>query len=216
MPHTATLTAPAPALFTTRPALDHELTATGTWKALHTAVHASTPSLTSQPHHNQGSEPVCGLRFTEDTPHTGQARTRGTVVITPDGHLTIRAYTIPGHRWLAALQHLGTLDPRALRPGARTTASASLATPSWLLHPQVKDRSFRGHLQPADHVHATTLTELPDSIGDVNAMLTVVPDSRAACPAAWLLAVGFFHLLATGAPALMPKSTAPAEAGHVS
>lgn len=201
MPHTATATAPAPHLFTTRQDLDHELTATGTWKALHAAVHASAPSLTSQPHHNHSQEPVTGLRFTEDTPHTGHARTRGTVVITPDGILTVRAYTIPGHRWLTALQHLGTLHPHALRPGTRTTVPADPATPSWSLRPQVKDRSLLGHLQPADHVQATMLTELPDTIGDVSAMLTVAPDSRAACAAAWLLAVGFFHVLATGAPA---------------
>ncbi|MFD8903070.1 hypothetical protein [Streptomyces ardesiacus] len=199
MPHTATPTAPD--LFTTRQALDHELTATGTWRALHTAVHASTPRLTSHAHHNQGSEPVCGLRFTEDVPHTGQARTRGTVHITPDGTLTIRAYTIPGHRWLTALRHLGTLHPHALRPGAPATAPADPATPSWSLRPHVKDRSFSGHLQPADHVQAKTLTELPDTVGDTTAMFTITPDSRAACPAGWLLAAGFFHVLATGAPA---------------
>lgn len=41
MPHPAH---PTPHLFTTRQALDHELTLTGTFKALHTAVHASTPA----------------------------------------------------------------------------------------------------------------------------------------------------------------------------
>ncbi|WP_331732929.1 hypothetical protein OG613_48935 (plasmid) [Streptomyces sp. NBC_00015] len=198
MPHTATPTAPAPHQFTTRQDLDHELTATGAFKALHAAVHASTPRLTSQPHRNEGSEPVCGLRFTEDTPHTGQARARGTVVITPDGILTVRAYTVPGHRWHTALQHLGTLDLQAMRPGHHTSAPT---TRTWSLRPQLKDRSFSGHLQLADHVQATTLTERPDSIGDVTAMLSVAPDSRAACRAAWLLAVSFFHVLATGAPA---------------
>lgn len=204
MPHTVTPTAPAPHLFTTRQALDHELTATGTWKALHAAVHASTPHLTSHAHRNHGQEPVCGLHFTEDTPHTGQARTRGTVVITPDGHLTVRAYTIPRHRWRTALQHLGTLDPHSMRPGARTTAPADPTTQSWSLRPHVKDRSFSGHLQLADHVQAKTLTELPDSIGDVSALLSVTPENRHACPAAWALAVGFFHVLATGTPAPTP------------
>lgn len=199
MPSTASPTAPAADLFTTRQALDQELTVTGAWKAVHAAVHASTPSLSSHPYHNQG-EPVCGLRFTEDTPHIGQARIRGTVVVTPGGILTVRAYTVPGHRWLTALSQLGTLDPRSILPGA-ATAPADPASPSWSLHPQVKDRSFSGHLQLSDHVQAKALTELPDSIGDVNAMLTVVPDSRAACPAGWLLAVGFFHVLATGVPA---------------
>ncbi|MEU7291383.1 hypothetical protein AB0A81_40275, partial [Streptomyces flaveolus] len=117
MPHT---TAPTTPLFTTRQALDQELTATGTWKALHTAVHASTPRWTSYPHHNTSSEPVTGVKITEDVPHIGQARTRATILITPDGHCTIRAYTIPGHRWLTALQHLGTLHPHALRPGTPT------------------------------------------------------------------------------------------------
>ncbi|OEJ49524.1 hypothetical protein [Streptomyces agglomeratus] len=188
MPDTATPTAPH--LFTTRQAVDHELTATGTWKALHAAVHASAPSLTSHAHHNRGSEPVCGLRFTEDTPHTGQARTRGTVVITPDGILTVRAYTIAGQRWLTALRHLGTLHPHphSIRPGAPTTAPTTAptdpATPSWSLRPHVKNRSFSGHLQPADHVHAKTLTELPDTIGDVNAMLTVAPATEPRAPSA--------------------------------
>ncbi|MFJ9580638.1 hypothetical protein ACIRQF_30145 [Streptomyces sp. NPDC101191] len=201
MPDTTTPTAPARHLFTTRSALDHELTATGTWKAVHAAVHASTPRLTSHAHRNQGSEPVTGLRFTEDTPHAGQARTRGTIVITPDGILTVRAYTIPGHRWLTALRHLGTLHPHALRPGAPATASADPAAPSWALRPHVKNRSIAGHLQPANQVQVRTLTELPDTIGDVNALLTVAPDNRAACPAGWLLALGFFHVLATGVPA---------------
>ncbi|MGW6145533.1 hypothetical protein [Streptomyces sp. NPDC055140] len=201
MPVTTTSTAPPPHLFTTRQDLDHELTTTGTWKALHTAVHASTPNLTSQPHHNHGSEPVTGLRFTEDTPHTGQARTRGTVVITPDGILTVRAYTIPGHRWLTALTHLGTLHPHSIRPSAPTTTPAGPATPSWSLRPHVKNRSFSGHLRLTDHVEANTLTDLPDSIGDVNALLTVAPGSRAECPASWLLAASFLHVLATGAPA---------------
>lgn len=56
-------------------------------------------------------EPLFGLRFGEDTPHTGQARTRGTVITTSDGILSVRAYTVPGHRWLTAL-----------RPEARRTA----------------------------------------------------------------------------------------------
>ncbi|RNG32957.1 hypothetical protein [Streptomyces botrytidirepellens] len=163
-------------------------------------MHASTPRLTSQPHQDPGHEPVCGLRFTEDTPRTGQARTRGTVVITLDGILAVRAYTTPGHRWLTALQHLGDLHPHALRPGAPTTAPADSATPSWSLRPHLKNRSLFGHLQPAEHVQAHTLTELPDTNRDVSALLTVTPDNRAACPAAWLLAVGFFHVLTTGAP----------------
>ncbi|MEU6070509.1 hypothetical protein ABZ864_40225 [Streptomyces sp. NPDC047082] len=203
MPDTATPTAPH--LFTTRQALDQELIATGTWKALHTAVHASTPRLTSHTNQNHGSEPVCGLRFTEDTPHTGQARTKGTVLITPDGILAVRAYTIHGHRWLTALRHLGILHTHSIRPGAPTTAPADPTTasaePSWSLRPHVKNRSFSGHLQPVDHVQAKTLTGLPDRIGDVDALLTVAPDNRAACPAAWLLAVGFFHVLVTGDPA---------------
>jgi hypothetical protein len=182
VPDTATPTAPR--LFTTRRALDDELAATGTFKALHAAVHTSTPHLTAHAHRH-GSEPVTGLRFTEDTPHTGRAHTSGSAVVTPDGILTIRAYTIPGHRWHTALQDLG----------AHTTAHG------WSVRPHTKNRSFSGRLQPADHVQATTLTELPDGIGDVTAMLTLAPDSRAACPAAWLLAVGFFHVLATGAPA---------------
>jgi hypothetical protein len=197
-----TPTTPARCLFTTRQALDRELTVTGTWKGLHTAVHASTPRLTSHAHPGHGLEPVCGLRFTEDTPHTGQARTRSSVVVTADGHLTVRAYMIPGHRWLTALSHLGTLDPHAHHPtGQPATAPAEPAARSWLLRPRVRNRGFCGRLQPADHVQATSLTGLPDTVGDVNAMLTVTPDSRTACPAAWLLAVGFFHVLATGAPA---------------
>ncbi|MEV7691665.1 hypothetical protein ACFW1F_18245 [Streptomyces bungoensis] len=119
MPHTTTPTAPAPHLFTVRQDLDHELTVTGTWKALHAAVHAATPRLTSHPH-SHGEEPVFGLRFVEGTPHTGQARTRGTVIITADGILAVRAYTICGRRWLTALRHLGTLNPAAIRPGAPT------------------------------------------------------------------------------------------------
>lgn len=205
MPNTTTPTTPAPHLFTTRQALDHELTATGAWKALHTAVHAATPRLTSHAHHTPGSKPVCGLRFTEDTPHNGQARTKGTVLITPDGHLTIRAYTIPGHRWLTALSHLGTL-PASLSPGAPATPPADPTTPLWTLRPHRKDRSFSGHLQPADDLQITTLTELPDRNGDINAQLTVAPDGRAAddraaCAAGWLLAISFFHVLITGAPA---------------
>ncbi|MEU5196046.1 hypothetical protein AB0G86_18650 [Streptomyces scabiei] len=207
MPHTTvTPTSHAtqgPSLFTTRQDLDHELTTTRTWKALHAAVHASTPRLTSHAHRNHGQEAVCGLRFTEDTPHRGQARTRGSIIVSPDGHLTVRAYTIPGHRWLTALRHLGALDPKTLRPGpgARATVPAEQATPSWSVRPHVKHRSFSGHLQLADHVKAQTLTGLPDAIGDVNAQLTIAPDTRAACPAAWLLATGFFHALTTGAPA---------------
>ncbi|PQM20668.1 hypothetical protein Sfr7A_26140 [Streptomyces xinghaiensis] len=181
------------------------MTATGTWKALHAAVHASTPRLTSHAHPNPGSKPVCGLRFTEDTPHTGQARTKGTVLITPDGHLTIRAYTVPGHRWLTALSHLGAF-PSPPCPG---TPTADTATPLWTLRPHVKNRSFSGHLQPADHLQAATLTELPDTNGDINkALLTMAPGNRAtdpakraACPAGWLLALSFFHVLTTGAPA---------------
>ncbi|MER7195939.1 hypothetical protein [Streptomyces flaveolus] len=194
MPHT---TAPTTPLFTTRQALDQELTATGTWKALHTAVHASTPRWTSYPHHNTSSEPVTGLKITEDVPHIGQARTGATILITPDGHCTIRAYTIPGHRWLTALEHLGTLHSHALRPGTPTTPD----NPHWVLRPQVKDRSFSGCLHLSDHVQAKTLTELPDTIGDVSAMLTLIPGSPDAYPAAWLQAAGFFHVLATGAPA---------------
>ncbi|MFF7953646.1 hypothetical protein [Streptomyces griseorubiginosus] len=199
MPHPAR---PAPHLFTTRQGLDHELTLTGTWKALHAAVHASTPRLTSHAHPNPDNEPVTGLRFTEDVPHAGQARTRGSIIVTPDGHLTVRAYTIPGHRWLTALRHLGTLDPRALRPGANTTADpADPAAPAWSLRPKLKNRSICGQLQPTDHVQATTLTQLPDTIGDVNAQLTIAPDNRAACRTAWLTAAAFLHVLATGAPA---------------
>ncbi|MFD4475851.1 hypothetical protein ACFWPU_07015 [Streptomyces sp. NPDC058471] len=53
MPHTTvTPTADAPDLFTTRQGLDRELTATGTWKALHAAVRASNPSWTGQPRHH--------------------------------------------------------------------------------------------------------------------------------------------------------------------
>lgn len=201
MPDTNTPTAAAPRLFTTRPALDLELTHTGTWKAIHTALHASTPRLTSHVHPNPGGEPVTGLRFTEDTPHIGQARTRGSIIVTPDGHLTIRAYTIPAHRWLTALRHLGPLDPHAIRPGAEATAPADPATPSWSLRPKLKYRSFCGHLKPADHVQATTLTELPDTIGDTNAQLTIAPDNRTACPTAWSTAAAFLHVLTTGAPA---------------
>jgi hypothetical protein len=130
VPPTASPSAPAADLFTTRQALDQELTVTGAWKAVHAAVHASTPRLSSHPYHNQG-EPVCGLRFTEDTPHIGQAP----VVVTPDGILTVRAYTVPGHRWLTALSQLGTLDPRSILPGA-ATAPADPASPSWSLRPR--------------------------------------------------------------------------------
>lgn len=199
---TATTAVPASDLFTTRRELDNELIASGTWKALHAAVHASTPRLSSYTHHSSGSEPVCGLRISEDVPHTGQARTRGSIVFTPDGHLTIRAYAIPRHRWLTALQHLGALNLDALRPGA-PTATGALAS-SWSLRPQVKSRSLFGHLPLADHVRATTLTQLPDTVGDTNAMLTVAPERRAACGTAWQLATGFFHVLATDAPARRP------------
>ncbi|MFF7115452.1 hypothetical protein ACFY91_24515 [Streptomyces albogriseolus] len=188
---------PTPPLFTSRQALDRELTVTGTWKALHTAVHASTPRLTSHSHPNPGGEPVTGLRFIEDVPHTGQARTRGTVIVTPDGHLTIRAYTIPGRRWLTALRHLGTLDAQSLLPGADTTP-ADPTTPAWSLRPQVKNRSVCGQLRPSEHVQATTLTELPNTLGDTTAQLTLAPDSRAACQAAWQTAASFFYMLTTG------------------
>ncbi|MEU1465282.1 hypothetical protein ABZ467_32365 [Streptomyces sp. NPDC005727] len=200
MPHATTPTAPAPHLFTVRQDLDHELTATGTWKAIHAAMHASTPRMTSYPH-SHAEEPVSGLRFIEDCPHTGQARTRGSVIITADGILSVRAYTIPGHRWLTALRHLGTLHPHAIRPGAPTAAPTEFAAPAWALRPHRKDRSFSGHLHPAEHVQAATLTELPDTLGDVNALLTLTPGNRTACPAAWRLAASFFHVLATGAPA---------------
>lgn len=192
---------PAPHLFTTRQTLESELITTGTFKALHTAVHASTPRLTSHAHPNPGGEPVTGLRFTEDVPHTGQARIRGSIIVTPDGHLTIRVYTIPGHRWLTALRHLGTLEPHALRPAAQAATPTDPVTPAWSLRPKLKDRSLCGHLQPADHVQATTLTNLPDSLGDTTAQLTIAPGNRAACPTAWHLAAAFFHVLATGAPA---------------
>ncbi|MGP3953473.1 hypothetical protein [Streptomyces sp. 7N604] len=188
-------------MFSTDHELHEALTASGTFGALYAAVHASTPRLTPQAHEdrNQGSEPVAGLRFAEDMPHSGQARTRGTLVITADGTLTVRAYTTPGSRWLTALRYLGALH--SIRPGADTTAPTDPATPLWSLRPHVKDRILSGSLQPADHVQAKTLTELPDTIGDVNALLAVAPDNRDACPAAWALAVGFFHVLATGTPA---------------
>ncbi|MFD6335338.1 hypothetical protein ACFWGI_37955 [Streptomyces niveus] len=198
MSHTFTPTAQP--LFTTREDLDHELTATGSWKALHAAVHASTPRLTSYPQHH-GSEVVCGLRLTEDTPHAWQARTRGTVTITPDGTFTVRAYSVPGHRWLTALQHLGTLDPHALRPCPSTPTTADPGAPAWSLRPHVRNRSITGHLQPVGHVQARMLSDLPDTIGDVKAMLTVTPDNRTVCAASWRLAVGFLHTLTTGAPA---------------
>ncbi|MFF2205939.1 hypothetical protein [Streptomyces sp. NPDC058145] len=118
---------------------------------------------------------MLGLRFIEDCPHAGQARTRGTVIITPYGILSVRPYTVPGHRWLTALRHVGTLHPDAIRPGAPTAAPTEPVAPSWSLRPHRKDRSFSGHLHPADHVEAATLTELPDTIGDVNALLTLTP-----------------------------------------
>ncbi|WP_440581455.1 hypothetical protein [Streptomyces sp. PT19] len=192
---------PAPHLFTTRQALENELITTGTLKALHAAVHASTPRLTSYPRPFPGDEPVTGSNFTEDVPHKGQARTRGSIIVTPDGHLTVRAYTIPAHRWLTALRHLGALDSHALRPTAPAATPTGPATPTWSLTPKLKDRSYCGHLQPADHVQATTLTNLPDTLGDTTAQLTIAPDHRAACPTAWQLAAAFFHVLVTGAPA---------------
>ncbi|MEU2552328.1 hypothetical protein ABZ589_11650 [Streptomyces sp. NPDC013313] len=73
--------------------------------------------------------------------------------------------------------------------------------PSWSLRPHRKDRSFSGHLHPAEHVHVAILTELPDTIGDVNALLTATPRNRAACPDGRRLAASFFHVLTTGAPA---------------
>ncbi|MGW5329381.1 hypothetical protein [Streptomyces sp. NPDC004014] len=125
---------------------------------------------------------------------------RGSVIITADGIPSVRAYTVPGHRWLTALRHLGTLHPHAIRSGAPTTPTDP-AAPSWSLRPHRKDRSFSGHLHPAEHVHVATLTELPDIIGDVNALLTATPRNRAACPDGRRLAASFFHVLTTGAPA---------------
>lgn len=46
---------------------------------------------------------------------------RGSVIITADGILSVRAYTVPDHRWLTALRRLGTLHPHAIRSGAPTT-----------------------------------------------------------------------------------------------
>ncbi|MET9112548.1 hypothetical protein [Streptomyces zhihengii] len=186
-------------MFTSRADLDHHLTATGTWKNLHTAVHHSAPRVTSYPHPHEG-EPVCGFSFTEDTPRPGPARTTGTILITPDGHLTVRAHQLPGHRWLTALRHLGDLAPGALRPGTRTTPAGS-APGHWALCPHVKDRSFAGDLHLPGDVDAQMLTELPDPRGDVTAMVTIAPGSPQALEAVWMCATGFVHVLMTGAPA---------------
>ncbi|MBM9624145.1 hypothetical protein ACFQ60_02330 [Streptomyces zhihengii] len=186
-------------LFTTRADLDHRLTTTGTWKNLHTAIHHSAPRMTSYPHPHEG-EPVCGFSFTEDTPRPGPARTTGTILITPDGHATIRAHQLPGHRWLTALRHLGDLTPHALRPDALTTPAHP--TPDhWALRPHVTNHSFSGHLNLPDDAHAQMLTEHPDPFGNVTAMLTIAPDTPQALTAAWTHATGFCHVLLTGTPA---------------
>ncbi|MEV5801714.1 hypothetical protein [Streptomyces collinus] len=106
-------------------------------------MQASTPRTTSYPHSHAG-EPVLGLRSIEDSPHIGQARTGGTVIVTPDGILSVRAYAVPGHRWLTALRYLVTLPHDALSLGA-PTAPTDPATLTWSLRPHRTDRSLSGH-----------------------------------------------------------------------
>ncbi|MFF1678341.1 hypothetical protein ACFVYG_20165 [Streptomyces sp. NPDC058256] len=198
MPDTATPTASAPNLFATREALDHELTASGTWHGLYTAVHASTPRLAARAHDDIDGQAVAGLAFCGGR-RNHQLTTSGSVLITPDtGAIAVRAYTVPEARWFAALDHLG-----AVRADQNDNPPADCDAAAWTWRSGNRDKPgiLLGHLRPATRTQAQTLIERDKTSADSNAMLVLKPDSRAACPAAWLLAVGFFHVLATGAPA---------------
>jgi hypothetical protein len=183
-------------VFSTHKELHETLTASGTFSALYTAAHASTPPLSAHAHEAIGGYPVAGITF-HDNQRNHQATTSGSVIVVPDtGAVTVRSYHVPHSRWYTALDHLGTV---------RVDHSNDLpARPVWTFKPGIRHKPgvLLGHLQPGAHTEAQTLIER-DKTNDEhsNTMLLLTPTSRGACPATWALAATFFTALVTGAPA---------------
>ncbi|MFF1678349.1 hypothetical protein ACFVYG_20205 [Streptomyces sp. NPDC058256] len=195
MPDTKT-----PPLYKTPEDLNEVLTGTRLGDRLYTAVHASDPRLNASAHDDtiQGQR-VTGIAFCENRP-TQQLRTSGSVLITPDGALTVRAHTIHGPRWYAALDHLGIVSADNEEGDAPTPP----AIPAWTWRPGARRSPgvTLGTLQLGAHARAEAVIE--QDLGSkeyANAMLAIYPTSREACPSAWRLGAEFFHVMTTGGPA---------------
>ncbi|MGC5264107.1 hypothetical protein ACPXCO_24115 [Streptomyces cyaneofuscatus] len=169
-------------MFTTHD-LHQELTTSGTFNGLYTALMASKPPLCVRPHTDQ----VTGLVFFEQTPRVRNSPISGTITFTPDsGAILLRAIGYTGPRWHTALERLAT-----------TTAAWS-----WQPTTDHQPGTLEGALGLGASITAETRIGRSDHHDDVaDAALALIPADRAASGGAWALAVTVLGVLVTDDPA---------------
>ncbi|MEU6070622.1 hypothetical protein ABZ864_40830 [Streptomyces sp. NPDC047082] len=184
-----------PTLYTTPEEFHEALTDADVWHRLYTAVHASNPRLNARAHHDTiDDQPVTGIAVQEDR-RTHQHKVSGSVLISTDGVLIIRAHTIKGTLWYTALDQLGTVG--AVDDEGDTPSTALAWT--WKPGPRTEPGVTVGTLRLNAHTRAEAVIERSKGTAEyANALLALIPTDRAACPATWRLATDVFHVLATG------------------
>jgi hypothetical protein len=169
-------------VFTTLDALHQELTTTGTFSGLYTALMASEPPLAVRSHADSDT----GLVFFEQSPRHRNSPIRGSITFNADtGAVIIAAdgYNVP--RWLTALERLTT------------------PTAAWTWQPASdhKPGTLEGVLRLGPSVTAETrLGGSPQGYA-VDAGLAIIPADREHCEPTWALAVAAVGVLVTEDPA---------------
>ncbi|MET7490194.1 hypothetical protein [Streptomyces sp. NPDC005538] len=170
-------------MFATHDTLHQELTTTGIYSGLYSALMASNPALSVRRHEDQAT----GLVFFEQSPYARNNSINGTITFTLDsGAIVLHANGYTGPRWHTALERLAT-----------TTEAWS-----WQPAPAHKPGTLDGVLQLGTNVTAETRIGSSHHPGDIaDAGLALIPADRAACESAWALGVAVLGVLVTDDPA---------------
>ncbi|MCQ1577238.1 hypothetical protein [Streptomyces parvus] len=169
-------------MFTTHDTLHQELTTTGIYSGLYTALMASTPPLAVRTQANQ----TTGLEFFEQSPRVRNGPIRGTITFNPDtGAIKMAADGYSGPRWHTALKRLTT------------------PTTTWAWQPATdhKPGTIEGLLYLGTEITAETYIGHSRHDSDTaDAALTLTPVDRAVCHPTWALAVTVLGTLVTEDP----------------
>ncbi|MFI5864561.1 hypothetical protein [Streptomyces sp. NPDC051546] len=170
-------------MFANHDTLHQELTTTGTYSGLYTALMASTPPLAVR---TQADESP-GLEFFEQRPRVRNGPISGTITFDPDsGAIVIAADGYSGPRWHTALERL-------------TTPTADW---SWQPATNHKPGTIAGLLRLGTALTAETCIDHARSDGDAaDAAIALIPAQRDACQPTWALAVEVLGVLVTDDPA---------------